>query len=318
MNNNIKISIIVPVFNEQGNLILLDKRISDVMGQVNLSYELIFIDDGSTDNSAKELKKISETNNNVRVITLQRNYGQTQAIAAGIDHARAQLIVTMDADLQNDPRDIPKLLDKIEEGYDVVSGWRFKRKDSFWKKRVPSYWANLISAKLTGIKLHDLGCTLKVYKLSILKDIEFYGEIHRFLPLCAAIEGAKIAEIKVRHHERKYGRSKYGISRFFKAVLDMLTILFAWKFMTKPIHIFGSIGIASISLSSLIGLFIVLRKVLWQGQWVSPLLFLFVVFFIAGIQFVLMGILAELIIRLYYGMRDQIRYKIKTKHSKKD
>jgi len=167
-------------------------------------------------------------------------------------------------------------------------------------------------------KLHDLGCTLKIYKRSVLQAIEFQGEIHRFLPLCAAMGGAKIAEIPVRHHKRKYGYSKYGILRFFKVILDMMTILFTWKFMTKPIHVFGTIGIGSVCLSGVIGIFIILRKLLWAGQWVSPLLFLVVIFFIMGLQFILMGILAELIIRLYYGIRDESRYKIKTKWSKKD
>ncbi len=314
MENRVKLSIIIPVYNEQGNLKVLNQQIDQVISKLDLSYEVIFIDDGSTDNSAKELAKVAESDAHVKIITLLRNYGQTQAIAAGVDNALAELIIIMDADLQNDPKDIPKLLDKINQGYDVVSGWRIKRKDNFWQKKVPSYLANFISARLTGVKLHDLGCTLKAYKISVLKDIEFQGEIHRFLPLCAAMQGAKIAEVAVRHHKRKNGVSKYGASRFFKVVLDFLTILFTWKFMAKPIHAFGGIGIVSVLLSGLIGLFIVLRKVLWAGQWVSPLLFLFVIFFIMGVQFILMGILAEFIIRLYAGMRDQTYYKIKPKN----
>jgi len=314
MENKVQLSIIIPVYNEQGNLEVLNQQISQVMSKIDLSYEVIFIDDGSTDKSAKELSKIAEADMHIKIITLLMNYGQTQAIAAGVDNSFADIIITMDADLQNDPKDIPKLLVKINQGYDVVSGWRIKRKDNFWHKKVPSYFANIISARLTGVKLHDLGCTLKAYKISILKDIEFQGEIHRFLPLCAAMQGAKITEVSVRHHKRKNGVSKYGASRFFKVILDLVTILFTWKFMTKPIHAFGGIGIVSILLSGLIGLFIVLRKIWWSGQWVSPLLFLFVTFFIMGVQFILMGILAEFIIRLYYGMRDQTRYKIRTKN----
>lgn len=314
MENKLQISIIIPVFNEQGNLKILSEQIADVMSQLDFNYEVIFIDDGSTDNSAQELNAIAKVDKHARIITLLRNYGQTQALAAGIDHALAELIITIDADLQNDPKDIPKLLDKINQGYDVVSGWRIKRKDNFWQKKLPSYLANFLSVKLTGVKLHDLGCTLKAYKLSVLKEIEFQGEIHRFLPICAAMQGAKIAEVPVRHHKRKHGNSKYGVSRFFKVILDMLILLFTWKFMAKPIHVFGGIGIVSVLLSVLIGLFIVLRKVLWAGQWVSPLLFLFVILFIIGIQFILIGILAEIIIRLYSGMRDQTSYKVKFKH----
>ncbi|MFH1061660.1 MAG: glycosyltransferase family 2 protein [Candidatus Omnitrophota bacterium] len=317
MENNIQVSIIIPVFNEQGNLKILDQQITDVMSKMDFNYEVIFINDGSTDNSSQELEEIAQADKHARIITFLRNYGQTQAIAAGVDNALAKLIVTMDADLQNDPRDIPKLLDKISQGYDVVSGWRIKRRDSFWGKKLPSALANFLSARLTGVKLHDLGCTLKAYKAKVLKDIEFKGDIHRFLPLCAAIQGAKIGEIPVRHHERKHGCSKYGASRFFKVILDMLTILFTWKFMAKPMQVFGGIGLVSVVFSVLIGVFIVLRKVLWAGQWVSPLLFLFVLFFIIGIQFILIGILAEIVIRLYSGMRDQSSYRIKPENKEK-
>ncbi|MBU1088059.1 MAG: glycosyltransferase family 2 protein [Candidatus Omnitrophica bacterium] len=317
MENNLQLSIIIPVFNEQGNLKILAGQIHPVMDSLALSYEIIFIDDGSTDNSAAELEQIAKADKHARVITLLRNYGQTQAIAAGVDHALGQLIITMDADLQNDPKDIPKLLNKLNQGYDVVSGWRINRKDNFWQKKLPSLIANFISARLTKVKLHDLGCTLKAYKIAVLKDIEFQGEIHRFLPLCAAIQGAKIAEVTVSHHKRKHGHSKYGVSRFFKVILDMLTILFTWKFMAKPIHVFGGIGIISVLFSVFIGVFIVLRKVLWAGQWVSPLLFLFVLFFIIGIQFILIGILAEIVIRLYSGMRDHSSYRIKPENKEK-
>ncbi|MBU1044831.1 MAG: glycosyltransferase family 2 protein [Candidatus Omnitrophica bacterium] len=314
MGKIFQLSIIIPVFNEQGNLKILNQQINQVMNNLEVTYEVIFIDDGSTDNSVRELEEIAKDDAHVRIITLLRNYGQTQAIAAGVDHSLAELIITMDADLQNDPKDIPKLLDKIKQGYDVVSGWRIKRKDNFWQKKLPSFLANFIIARLTKVKLHDLGCTLKAYRISVLKDIEFQGEIHRFLPLCAAIQGAKIAEVPVIHHKRKHGHSKYGFSRFFKVILDMLTILFTWKFMIKPIQLFGGIGIASVLLSVMIGLFIVLRKVLWAGQWVSPLIFIFAILFVVGVQFILIGILAEIIIRLYYGMRDQTRYKIRKKN----
>ncbi|MFH1094228.1 MAG: glycosyltransferase family 2 protein [Candidatus Omnitrophota bacterium] len=308
-----KISVIIPVFNEQGSLSVLHKKLNAVLEKMNISYEIIYVDDASTDKSFGILESISNTDNKVKVITLVRNYGQTQAIAAGVDAAQGEIIITMDADLQNDPADIPRIMAKLDEGYDVVSGWRKKRKDDLWLKTIPSNLANTISAWITGVKIHDLGCTLKAYRCRILKNIEFHGEIHRLLPLYAAIQGAKITEIPVRHYERKYGKSKYGISRFFKVILDMFAVMFMWKFLPKPIYAFGGIGLASLSISGAIGLFIVFRKVFFTGVWVSPLLFIFVIFFLIGIQFILMGILAEFILRLYFGVKDLKRYKIKYK-----
>ncbi|MCG2712663.1 MAG: glycosyltransferase family 2 protein [Candidatus Omnitrophica bacterium] len=308
-----KISVIIPVFNEQGSLADLHRKLNAVLEKMDLSYEIIFVDDASTDKSSGILESISNADNKVKVITLSRNYGQTQAIAAGVDATIGEIIVTMDADLQNDPADIPRILAKLDEGYDVVSGWRKKRKDDLWLKKIPSILANNISAWITGVKIHDLGCTLKAYQSRILKNIEFHGEIHRLLPLYAAIQGAKITEIPVKHYQRKYGESKYGISRFFKVILDLFAVMFMWKFLPKPIYAFGGIGLASLGLSGVIGLVIVFRKVFFSGVWVSPLLFIFVIFFLIGIQFILMGILAEFILRLYFGVKDLKRYKIKYK-----
>jgi glycosyltransferase involved in cell wall biosynthesis len=308
-----KISVVIPVYNEQGSLQILQKKIDAVLQKLNVDYEVIYVDDASTDKTPQILDDINKTNANVKLISLSRNFGQTQAIAAGVDAAKGQIIVTMDADLQNDPADIPKLLTKLDEGYDVVSGWRKKRKDDLWLKRIPSSLANSISAFVTGVKIHDLGCTLKAYRSRIIKAIEFHGEIHRLLPLYAAVQGAKIAEIPVKHYERKYGKSKYGVSRFFKVILDMFAVMFMWKFLPKPIYAFGSVGLASLTMSGIIGLFIIFRKVFLSGVWVSPLLFVFVIFFLIGIQFILMGILAEFILRLYFGVKDLKRYKIKKK-----
>ncbi len=306
-----KTSVVIPVFNEQGSLAALHKKLNAVLEKMDLSYEIIYVDDASTDKSASILDAISKADSKVKIITLNRNYGQTQAIAAGVDAAVGEIIVTMDSDLQNDPADIPRILAKLDEGYDVVSGWRKKRKDDLWLKKIPSNLANTISARITGVKIHDLGCTLKAYRSQILKNIEFHGEIHRLLPLYAAIQGAKITEIPVKHYERKYGRSKYGIFRFFKFILDMFTVMFMWKCLSKPIYVFGCVGLISLSFSVIIGMFIVFRKVFLAGEWVSPLLFIFVIFFLIGIQFILMGIIAEFIVRLYNGMKDQKRYEIK-------
>ncbi len=306
-----KLSLIIPVYNEQENVSLLHKKLIVVLKQLDLDFEIIYINDGSTDKSEERLDEISKDDGNVRLISLSRNYGQTQAIAAGVDNSKGEVIVTMDADMQNDPRDIPQLLEKLKEGYDVVSGWRRRRKDNLLFKIIPSSIANILSAAITNVQIHDLGCTLKAYRREVLKNIEFHGEIHRLLPLYAAMQGAKIAEISVKHHKRKYGKSKYSLLRFFKVILDMFTIMFMWKFLTKPIYAFGGIGIVFLIISAIMGLFIVLRKVFLAGLWVSPLLFIFLITFTTGIQFILMGILAEFIIRLYYGMKEEKRYKIK-------
>jgi len=306
-----KISVIIPVFNEEGNLSLLHKKLNAVFKKMSLSYEIIYIDDASNDRSPGILEEISKIDSKVKIITLARNYGQTQAIAAGVDTAIGEIIVTMDSDLQNDPSDIPRILAKLDEGYDVVSGWRKMRKDDLWLKKIPSQLANAISVFITGVKIHDLGCTLKAYRGNILRDIEFHGDIHRLLPLYAAIQGARITEIPVKHHERKHGKSKYGISRFFKVILDMFAVMFMWKFLPKPIYAFGGMGLISLIFSGFIGLFIVFRKIFLAGVWVSPLLFIFVIFFLLGVQFMLMGIMAEFILRLYFEAKDIKRYKIK-------
>ncbi|MFH2136946.1 MAG: glycosyltransferase family 2 protein [Candidatus Omnitrophota bacterium] len=312
-----KISIIVPVFNERDNLAELNKKLVSVLSRLDMENEIIYVDDGSNDGSADILNEIPDKYNNVRVITLAKNFGQTQAISAGVDNSDGDVIITIDADLQNDPEDIPALLAKLKEGYDMVSGWRVNRQDNLLFKKIPSAIANRISSLLTNVNVHDLGCTLKVYKRTVLEDIDYYGEIHRFLPVFAAMHGATIAEIPVKHHKRKNGKSKYGLSRIYKVILDMFTIMFMWKFLTRPVYLFGGLGMISLGFASFTALFVVIRKMFFGGVWVSPLLFLFVVFSTMGIQFILMGVLGELIIRLYYGARDQKRYKIKRVESSK-
>ncbi len=306
-----KISIIVPVFNEAGNLLILNEKLTSVLERLSVDYETIYVDDGSFDASAKELHQIWDNGQKVKIITLIQNYGQTQAISAGIDNSTGEIIVTIDADMQNDPEDIPELLSKLNEGYDVVSGWRINRQDHLLWKKIPSFFANKISGWISGVKLHDLGCTLKAYQRPILEKIDFYGEIHRFLPVYAAMHGAKIAEIKVKHHHRKHGSSKYGMSRIFRVILDMLTIMFMRRFLTRPIYMFGGMGIILMGGAFFTALVIIIRKLFFGGVWVSPLLFLFVTFSTMGIQFIMMGILAELIIRLYHETKSQKRYKIR-------
>jgi len=306
-----RLSVLVPVFNEQGSLLLLHKKLELVLSQLPFDHEIVYIDDGSGEKSQQKWEDIGKTGKNVKIISLRRNYGQTQAIAAGVNNAKGEIIIIIDADLQNDPDDIPRILAKFDEGYDVVSGWRKKRKDALLLKKIPSAIANSVIALITGVKIHDLGCALKAYRYEVLKGIEFHGEIHRLLPLYAAMQGFKITELPVKHYKRRYGKSKYGLARFFKIILDMFALMFMWKFLDKPIYAFGGVGIVSLLISFIIGLFIVLRKLFFAGVWVSPLLFVFVLFFLIAIQFILMGILAEFIIRLYNVSRNRNRYKIK-------
>lgn len=304
-------SIIIPVYNEKNSLKILNEKIYSSLNNLRKYWEIIYVDDGSTDGSDQELKDIFDKSENVKVISFNRNYGQTQAIAAGFDNADGQKIIIMDADLQNDPADIPHLLKKLEEGYDLVSGWRIRRQDNLLLKKIPSLVVNKLSFWLSKVKIHDLGCTLKAYRREILENIEFYGEIHRFLPICAAMQGAKIVEIPVKHQKRKFGKSKYSIWRGVKAVLDLCPLIFTWRFIAKPIYFFGGIGLFLIGLSAITAFFIIIRKLFWAGVWVSPLLFLFVILLSIGVQLILMGIMMEFIIRLYQGSCGQKRYKIK-------
>ncbi|MBI4846201.1 MAG: glycosyltransferase family 2 protein [Candidatus Omnitrophica bacterium] len=312
------LSVILPVYNEEKNLPIIFQKLKEVLEQLEIDWEVIFVNDGSNDASGKELEKILQDDNKVKVVNLARNYGQTQALAAGIDNAKGEIIVTIDADLQNDPQDIPRLIKKLDEGYDLVSGWRFDRQDDLLLKKIPSFIANRISRAITKIDLHDLGCSLKAYRREVFDSIEFHGEIHRFLPIWAMINGAKISEIKVKHYKRKFGKSKYGLSRVVNVVLDMFVLIFMWKFINKPIYVFGGAGIALLGGSGMVGGFIIIRKLFFNGVWVSPLLFIFVILSTMGIQFILMGILADLIIRLYYGAKAKKRYCIKTVLKKKD
>ena len=256
--NNL-ISIVVPIYNESENITLLINEIFDVMGKHKLDFELIIVNDGSVDNTINVLETIS-LEKELIVINLRKNYGQTAALAAGFDNSNGEIIVTLDGDLQNDPNDIPNLLTKINEGYDLICGWRFERKDKLINRRIPSKIANRLIGKVTGIFLHDYGCSLKAFKREIIKDIKLYGELHRFLPVLANIEGAKIREIKVNHRKRKYGYSKYGIDRTFRVLMDLLTVWFMNKFLTRPMYVFGFIGIISIISSFIISSYLIVLK----------------------------------------------------------
>ncbi len=307
-----KISVVVPVFNEEDNIELLYTRTKGVLDNLGKNYEIIFVDDGSTDKTLGLLRRICQKNKKVKVVVFRRNFGQTAAISAGFDYAKGEIIVTLDADLQNDPKDISQLIEKIEEGYDVVSGWRAERKDPFFSRRVPSRISNWLTSLLTGVKLHDYGCTLKAYRREIAKDIKLYGEMHRFLPALASWVGASICEVKVGHHPRKYGKSSYNFSRISRGFLDLLTVKFLLSFATSPIQIFGKFGLISIFSGFICGIILIVMKVVSRVDMTgNPFLYLSILFLLIGGQFISMGLLGEIISRTYHESQNKSIYFIK-------
>lgn len=307
------ISVVIPVCNEQDNLKTLYEKLDGVLSKTEKEYEVIFVNDSSTDGSWQLISQLAEADKKIKAINLKRNYGQTTALAAGFDYAKGEIIITMDADLQNDPQDIPKLLNKMKEGFDVVSGWRKNRKDPFFTKRLPSLIANKIISKITGAGVHDLGCTLKVYRREILQNLKLYGEMHRLLAVYAMWIGAKLGEEEVRHFPRIHGKSKYGLERTFKVILDLIMVKFLMTFATRPLHVFGAIGIYLFLAGGLIGIFVALRALFFTGLWVSPLIFIMTVCLIASIQFVLMGLLGEIAVRTYHESQNKPTYLIADK-----
>ncbi|MEK7482198.1 MAG: glycosyltransferase family 2 protein [Patescibacteria group bacterium] len=307
-----KLSIILPVYNEDGSLEKLYQELKAVLTSGNFEYEIIAVNDGSKDRSFEILQAIASQDQNFKVISFRRNYGQTAALSAGIDSALGDILIPLDADLQNDPADIPKFLEKMKEGFDVVSGWRKQRKDH-WTRKLPSQMANWLISASTGVKLHDYGCTMKAYKRELVKDIQFYGEMHRFMPAYASWYGAKIAEIVVNHRARKYGKSKYGFSRIFRVILDLVAVKFLMSYLTKPIHFFGKIGFAALFLSFLSGLAALYYKFVRDTSFIlTPFPLLTVFLAILAVQFILMGLLAEILTRIYYNA-DRTPYSIKQK-----
>jgi glycosyltransferase involved in cell wall biosynthesis len=308
-----KLSVVIPVYNEAENIALLYKAIHQAMKEVDYSWEMILVDDGSKDGSPEELEKLARLDPKyVRVILLRRNFGQTTAIAAGIDHALGEIIVMMDADLQNDPLDIPAMISKIDEGYDVVSGWRFERKDKFLLRVVPSRIANGLISWVTGVRLHDYGCTLKAYRREVITGFRLYGEMHRFIPAYAGSVGARIIEIRVNHHPRKYGKAKYGLERTTKVILDLMTVKFLISFASKPNYLFGGIGLILMAISIGIVIFLVINRLV-AGEHIvrSPLLQMSVMLFILGSQSILLGLIAELLVRTYHESQKKTTYTIR-------
>lgn len=306
------ISVVVPVFNEEDNVELLYTRIKQVLDNLGKNYEIIFIDDGSTDRTLNVLRRICQKNSKIKVVVFRRNFGQTAAISAGFDYAKGGIIITLDADLQNDPQDIPQLIEKIEEGYDVVSGWRAERKDPFLSRRLPSYISNWLISLFTGVKLHDYGCTLKAYRKEVAKDIRLYGEMHRFIPALARWVGASICEVKVRHYPRKHGKSKYAFSRINRGFLDLLTVKFLLSFASRPIQIFGKFGLISIFLGIICGIVLIVMKLTYGIDMTgNPFLYLSILFLLVGGQFISIGLLGEMISRTYHESQDRAIYFVK-------
>jgi len=309
------VSVFLPVFNEEPNLWPLHTKLDQALGALGRSAEIVYVDDGSSDGSLDILREIAEMDPRVRVVALRRNYGQTAAMAAGIDAARGKVLIPMDADLQNDPADITRLLDKLDEGYDVVSGWRKNRKDKMVTRKLPSMIANRLISWIGGVPLHDYGCSLKAYRRESLQDVRLYGEMHRFIPIYASWAGARVTEIPVEHHARIMGKSKYGLSRTVKVVFDLITIKFMASYQTKPLYLFGWAGLLTFTISFLSALLACLMK--WAG-WPhhadfvqTPLPIMAMVTLVLGVQLFLMGLLAEMLVRTYHESQAKPIYAVR-------
>ena len=306
-----EISVVVPLLNEQDNIGPLYRQMTKVLSG-KYQYEIIFVDDGSSDNSLGVLTSFQKDDTRVRVICFRRNFGQTAALSAGFAHARGKIIVAIDADLQNDPADIPKMIAKLEEGFDVVSGWRKKRHDNALTRLLPSKIANWLISRITSVKLHDYGCTLKVYRREVLAETKLYGEMHRFIPALASWSGATIAEMVVNHRPRTAGTTKYGLARTWKVILDLMTVKFLLSFSTKPIQLFGGWGLISFLLGFLSGLAVISMKIFKKTDMTgNPLLYLTILLLIIGAQFIFMGLLAELLVRTYHESQNRPTYVIR-------
>ncbi len=306
------ISIIIPVFNESESIGFLLDEVINVMSLHEFNFELIVVNDGSKDNTYQVLKELTFKIKELSVISLRKNYGQTAAMSAGFDNSKGDIIITLDGDLQNDPNDIPKLISEINDGYDLICGWRFDRKDKLINRKIPSKIANKLIAHVTGLKLHDYGCSLKAFKKEIIEDIKLYGELHRFLPVLATIEGASIKEIKVNHRSRQYGTSKYGIDRTFRVLMDLLTVWFMTKFLTRPMYGFGFVGIISIFISLAMSSYLIALKIMGQDIGNRPLLMFALILGIAGVQLFSFGLLSELLMRTYHESQSRPIYRIRS------
>lgn len=306
------LSVVVPIYNEEESIPLLVAEVRDALAPTGLKYELLCIDDGSKDRSFEVLENLAETDPALRVAQFRRNFGQTAAMQAGLDAAQGAVVVTMDADLQNDPRDIPRMLEKLDEGYDMVAGWRSKRKDTFINRRLPSILANGLISRTTKVHLHDYGCTLKAMRLELVREMHLYGEMHRFIPVMASLIGAKIVELPVNHRARQFGESKYGIGRTVRVVLDLITVIFLQKFLVRPVQVFGLWGLGAFGSGGLICTYLAYEKLAYGvdigGR---PLLLLGVLLVLVGVQLLSLGLVADLVGRTYHEAQNKSPYYIR-------
>ncbi|MEX1316843.1 MAG: glycosyltransferase family 2 protein [Synechococcaceae cyanobacterium] len=306
------LSVVVPLYNEEDSLPLLVQELLTALRPLGLSFELVLVDDGSRDGSPEVLRRLQADVPELVAVLLRRNYGQTAAMAAGFDTSQGDVIVTLDGDLQNDPGDIPLLLRRLEEGYDLVSGWRHQRQDATLSRLLPSRLANRLIGRVTGVRLHDYGCSLKAYRREVIDDLNLYGELHRFLPALAAIEGARITEVQVNHKARRFGQSKYGIDRTYRVLMDLLTVWFMKRFLTRPMHVFGVGGLAAMGAGLLISLWLVGEKlILGTDLGDRPLLLMALISFLTGVQLFCFGLLAELQMRTYHESQGRPIYRVR-------
>lgn len=305
------LSVVLPVLDEQLNLEPLHARLTEALKPLGREYEVIYVDDGSTDGSWEVLRRLAAADARVRLIRLRKSFGQTPALAAGLAHARHPILVTLDADLQNDPADVPALVAKLEEGYDVVSGWRKGRQDPWLSRQLPSQIANVLTRLVTGVRLHDFGCTLKAYRTEVVRDMHLYGEMHRFLPVLAAWVGARIAELVVAHHPRTQGRSKYGLIRTWKVIVDLITLKLLGGFSTRPNHVFATFGLMSLLLGAASLVIVAYRLLVLRRLEATPMVFFMVVFVLTGVMSLFIGFLAEIVTRGFYETQRKATYYIR-------
>ena len=311
MNSNVALSIVVPIYNEEESLPFLVNQLLEVLEPMEETFELVLVNDGSSDNSAEVIRKLSFEIPELVGVILRKNYGQTAAMAAGFDISSGEIVVTLDGDLQNDPKDIPLLVNKIRDGFDLVSGWRYRRQDAAISRKLPSKIANRLIGKVTGVRLNDYGCSLKAYRKEVLTDMRLYGELHRFLPVLANIEGARITEVKVNHRARQFGSSKYGIDRTFRVLMDLLTVWFMNRFLTRPMYVFGFGGILAIIGSFITSFYLLIIKFSGEDIGNRPLLIFALLLAVTGVQLFGFGLLGELQIRTYHESQNRPIYRIR-------
>jgi len=310
--DQLEVSVVIPIYNEEDNLEPLHKGLKQALESLGKSYEILAVDDGSTDGSFEVLRVLHRSDPSMKVIRLRRNFGQSAAFAAGFDQAAGETVVSMDADLQFDPTDIGRLLEKISEGYDIVSGWRADRREAFFSRRLPSTIANWLISSITGVKLHDYGCSLKAYRSEVIRDVRLYGELHRFIPALASSIGVRMTEVQVGHYPRRHGKSKYDLSRTFTVVLDLLTVKFLLSYATRPMQVFGLLGILSFAIGTAIAAYLsIIRLFLGSPIANRPLLLLAMLLIFVGVQLVTMGLLGELTIRTYHEAQGKKIYVIR-------